>query len=135
MPEVYFFDECSIGIAGAFQADAFQNNAFQVLSGDAYAQNVTISFKKDFFGIKDESGATIKQFEKVRGVDVSIGQLFACDFAHVDGTNLTLTHANVGGTTTYSISECYLQDKNWSQSANDVIKHDVKILARTIGTI
>lgn len=137
MTEVYHFNECSIKEdAYAFQVDAFQNDAFQAkITTDVYAQDVSINYKKDYLPIKNEDGQVIKEYERTREVEVSIGKLFSTGFNFADGNDLLLNHENAVGTCNYLISKCYVQDEGWNQSANDVVKHNIKFVAQTIGTV
>ena len=123
MAEVWHFNECLIRVGTT------------TTRLDTYATDVSVSLTKDFFNIKNEDGQVLKRFESGRGADMSIGVLFDSEIDFTDGSDLRLLYANQLGTTTYQLGSSYIKDKGWSQSENDAVKHDVKIIGRNFGTV
>jgi len=125
MAEVFHFDECLVKeVTGTVETRI-----------DNYATGVSVSLARNFFDIKDDTGQIIKRFEAGKEADMSIDALFAADIDFTDGNNIKLYYGNVIGTTTYQMGSCYIKDKGWSQSEDDAVKHDVKIVGRTFGTV
>lgn len=123
MAEVWHFNECLIRVGTT------------TTRLDTYATDVSVSLTKDFFNIKNEDGQVLKRFESGRGADMSIGVLFDSEIDFTDGSDLRLLYANQLGTTTYQLGSSYIKDKGWSQSENEAVKHDVKIIGRNFGTV
>lgn len=125
MAEVFHFEECLVKtLSGTVESRI-----------DSYAENVTVALKKSFFDVPTEDGQVIKRYESGRSAELSIGKLFDTEIAHTDGNSIKFYYGNSLGTTTYQAGSCYIQDSGWSQSANDAVKYDVKISARTFGTV
>jgi hypothetical protein len=124
MAEVYHFNEVILySFTGATPA----------LLG-TYAEDVTINVSRDFFNVTDESGLVVKRYQSGLSCEMDLGVLYSGDIILGDNENIIVSYQNVSGTVNHLLSNTYLQDKGWSQSANDAIKHDIKILARTFGT-
>ena len=122
MGEVFHFDECLIT---GTDATAFA----------AFATGVSVDYERDFFNIENESGAIIKRFQQGERASMSIDKLFDAEIDRTDGEAIDVHYGNALGTTSYRLGSAYIENKSWSQGENDAVKHDVKIVGKTFGTI
>ena len=123
MAEVFHFDECIVsGTDGAAFA--------------SFAEGVTVNYDRELFGITNESGGVIKRFQSGENAGMSIEKMFDADIIIEDGQAINLHYANVLGTTSYQLGSAYIKEKGWVQSDNNpAVRHNVKIVGKTFGTI
>jgi len=123
MGEVFHFNECIIsGTDGTPIAP--------------FAEEVSVDLTRQLFDVKNESGQIIKRFESGKNAAMTIRVLFAEDVVHTDGQALNLHYGNALGTTSYQLGSAYVTETGWQQSQkNQAVRHDVKLVGRTFGTI